>query len=119
MRFVIRSTAADAQFIQAYNTTMPIAGIAGIGTRYPPYATLDDGLIAVAGENFRIFTPPQEEAALEVGDEAVATGAMLTSDALGRGVPRSNIVNYCGAQAIMAGQPGEVIIVKPLFGRGA
>jgi hypothetical protein len=118
MRFVCRNTTTDAQFVQASGTTVPLVGISGIGTRYAPYATLDDGLIAIAGENFRLFTPPQEEAALELG-VACNAGAILTSDADGKGMPSTNIGHYVGAQAIMAGQPGQVIIVKPLFGRGA
>jgi hypothetical protein len=126
MRFVSRSRGNygangtdDAQFVQTTSNLQPVAGISGIGTRYPPYSTLDDGLIAVAGENFRLFTPPQEEAALELG-AACNAGAMLMSDADGKGIPGlpTGIGHYVGAQAIMAGQPGEIIIVKPMFGRG-
>lgn len=112
--FVVVNTATDNQYILASGNTVPIAGISGIGTRYPPYSTLDDTFIAISGENFRLFQPPEKEAALRLGG-TVTAGDLLTSDANGFGVTASSNMQV-GARAKQAGVSGGIISVQPLWG---
>jgi hypothetical protein len=112
--FVVRSTTVDAQFLLASNTTTAIAGISGPGTRYPPYASMNDGNIAIAGENFQLFMPPMKEAPLQLGG-TVAAGDLLTSDGSGHGITATANAQV-GARALMAGVSGNIITVQPLFG---
>lgn len=113
--FVVRSTTADAQFLLASGTSTPIAGISGIGTRYPPYSSLNDGNIAIAGENFKVFAPPEKEAALQLGG-TVTAGDLLTSDSSGHGITAST-GNQVGARALESGVSGQIISVQPLWGK--
>jgi len=112
--FVVRSTTADAQYLLASGTSTPIVGISGAGTRYPPYGGLDDGNIAVAGENFKVYQPPEKEAPLQLGG-TVAAGDMLTSDASGHGVT-ATAGQQVGARALEAGVSGSIITVQPVWG---
>ncbi len=113
--FVVRNAGTDNQYILATGTSTPIAGISGIGTRYPPYAALDDGNIAIAGENFRVFQPPEKEAALQLGG-TVAAGDLLTSDGSGHGITTTTTAQQVGARALMAGVSGQIITVQPIWG---
>ena len=113
--FDVRNTSTDNQYILASGTSVPIAGISGIGTRYPPYAALDDGYIAVSGENFRVFQPPEKEASLRLGG-TVAAGDLLTSDGSGFGITTTTTAQQIGARALMAGISGQIITVQPLAG---
>lgn len=114
--FVVQNTSTDAQYVLASGTSVPIAGISGPGTRNPPYGALDDGFIAIAGENFRIYRPgPELEAPLRLGG-TVAAGDLLTSDASGFGVTTTTTAQQIGARAMMAGVSGQIITVQPLAG---
>jgi hypothetical protein len=113
--FLVRATTTDAQYLLASGTSVPIAGISGPGTRYPPYTALNDGNIAIAGENFEVFQPPQKEAPLQLGG-TVAAGDLLTSDASGHGITTTTTAQQIGARALMAGVSGQVITVQPLWG---
>ncbi len=113
--FVVRNAGTDNQYILATGTSTPIAGISGIGTRYPPYAALDDGNIAIAGENFRVFQPPEKEAPLQLGG-TVAAGDLLTSDGSGHGITTTTTAQQVGARALMAGVSGQIITVQPIWG---
>jgi hypothetical protein len=114
--FVVRATTTDAQYLLATGNSTPIAGISGIGTRYPPYAGLNDGNIAIAGENFRLYQAGRDlEAPLMLGG-TVAAGDLLTSDANGHGITTTTAGQFIGAQAMMAGVANQVISVKPMFG---
>jgi len=112
-RFVKRSATADAQFLQA-GTGDRVAGISGVGTRYPPYANLDDGFLAVAGENVHVYIPGEDlEAQLELGG-TVAAGDYLKSDTNGKGVTAAVDGDEVGGRALMAGTSGQIITVQPL-----
>ncbi len=115
MSFLVRATTADAKFSLASGTGTPIAGISGIGTRYPPYSSLDDGYIAIAGENFPVISPPQKEAALRLGG-TVTAGDLLTSDGSGFGITTTTTAQFIGAQALESGVSGQIITVKPMWG---
>jgi hypothetical protein len=113
--FLVRSTTADAQFLQATGTAVPIAGISQKGTRSTPYDGLDDGNAAIAGENLQVYLPNDDkEAPLRLGG-TVAAGDLLTSDAQGRGVTAAS-GNQVGARALMAGILDQIIVVQPLWG---
>ncbi len=114
--FLVRNTTTDAQYILASGTSVPIVGISGIGTRRPPGDFFNnDGYIAVSGENFRVFQPPEKEAALRLGG-TVAAGDLLTSDASGFGITTTTTAQQIGARALEAGVSGQVITVQPLWG---
>ena len=115
MSFLVQTTTADNKYQLASGTSVPIVGISGKGTRYPPYATLDDGYIAVAGENFQIFMPPDREAELQLGG-TVAAGDLLTSDGSGFGITTTTTAQQIGARALQAGVSGQIITVYPMFG---
>lgn len=113
--FVVRNTSTDNQYILASGTSVAIAGISGIGTRRPPGDFFnDDGYIAISGENFRVYQPPEKEAALRLGG-TVAAGDLLTSDASGFGITGSG-AQQIGARALQAGVSGQIISVQPLWG---
>jgi hypothetical protein len=115
MSFVVQNTSTDNQYILATGTSAPIAGISGIGTRYPPYGGLDDGFIAVAGDNFRLYRPPEKEASLQLGG-TVAAGDLLTSDGSGHGITTTTTAQQIGARALQAGVSGQIITVQPMWG---
>lgn len=114
--FVTRSTSVDNQFVLASGNTVPIAGISGKGTRYPPYAGLNDGNLAIATENFHLYQVGVDtEAPLMLGG-TVAAGDLLTSDANGHGITTTTTAQFIGAQAMQAGVANQIISVKPMFG---
>ena len=114
--FVVQNTSTDAQYILATGTSAPIAGISGMGTRYPPYAGLNDGNIAIAGENFQLFVAGvDQEAQLQLGG-TVAAGDLLTSDGSGHGITTTTTAQQVGARAKMAGVSGQIITVQPIWG---
>lgn len=114
--FVVRHAGTDNQFDLATGTSVPIAGISGPGTRYPPYANLDDGNIAIAGENFRLYQAGvDQEAPLQLGG-TVAAGDLLTSDSSGHGITTTTAGQFIGAQAMQAGVSGQIISVRPMWG---
>jgi hypothetical protein len=77
---------------------------------------LNDGNIAIAGENFRLYQAGRDlEAPLMLGG-TVAAGDLLTSDANGHGITTTTAGQFIGAQAMMAGVANQVISVKPMFG---
>ncbi len=116
MSFLVRNTSTDAQYILASGTAVPIAGISGIGTRRPPGDYFnDDGYIAISGENFRVFQPPEKEASLRLGG-TVAAGDLLTSDGSGFGITTTTTAQQIGARALEAGVSGQIITVQPLWG---
>ena len=114
--FVVQNTSTDNQYILATGTSASIVGISGIGTRYPPYASLDDGYLAIAGENFRMYQAGKDaEAPLQLGG-TVAAGDLLTSDGSGHGITTTTTAQQIGARALMAGVSGQIITVQPLWG---
>ncbi len=114
--FLVRNTSTDAQYILASGTSAPIAGISGPGTRRPPGDYFnDDGYIAISGENFRLYQPPEKEAPLRLGG-TVAAGDLLTSDGSGFGITTTTTAQQVGARALMAGVSGQVISVQPIWG---
>ncbi len=116
MSFVVMNTSTDAQYILASGTSAPIAGISGIGTRRPSGDFFnDDGYIAISGENFRIYQPPELEASLRLGG-TVAAGDLLTSDGSGFGITTTTTAQQIGARAKEAGVSGQIITVQPMFG---
>lgn len=113
--FLVRSTTADNKFLLASGTSAPIVGISGIGTRRPSGDFFNnDGFIAIAGENFKVYAPPEKEAPLQLGG-TVAAGDLLTSDASGFGITATSN-NQVGARALQAGVSGQIISVQPLWG---
>jgi hypothetical protein len=116
-RFLIASTSADNTVLQAA-ANGKIVGISQKGTRRTPYAGLDDGKAAIAGENVHFFGPP-ETAPLELGG-TVTAGDLLEADANGKGVTSSTDGHFYGAIAPQAGASGDIIEVQVMLGmRGA
>jgi hypothetical protein len=113
MSFVTQATATDNQFNLATGTSLLLVGISGKGTRYPPYANLDDGNIAVAGENFPLYRSPHDEEAQLILGGTVTAGDELTSDGSGHGITASS-TNQVGAQAMQSGVSGGIITVRLL-----
>ena len=88
-----------------------VAGISGCGTRNPPYASLDDGFIAIAGETFPVFGPT--EVVPLVAGAAINAGERLKSDSAGRGTPVTANNDQYGAVALQdASGAGVEILVR-------
>lgn len=75
-----------------------VYGIAGEGTRNAPYSTLDDGYLAIAGENVKVRFPG--EVCLLRSGAAFAVGARLKSDSTGRGIAVTTAGDNYGAVAL-------------------
>lgn len=88
-----------------------IYGISFVGTRNAPYAPLDDGYIAIAGEFLSIYGPSAKDVRLELGG-TVTQGDSLKSDANGKGVTTTSTGDWIGAIAMDAGVSGDVIRVQ-------
>ncbi len=115
LSFVTRSTTTDNQFILAVGTSLPIAGISGMGTRRPSGDFFnDDGYTAVSGENFHLYTPLDMEAPIQLGG-TVAAGDPLTSDGSGHAVTATSN-NQIGGYAMQAGVSGNIITCRPASG---
>lgn len=91
----------------------PPWGISQPNTRRINLPGYNDGLAAVAGQMLNIFGPGDDAALLEIA-EAVAAGDYLKSDANGKGVKATAANDAVGAQALVGGQAGDVIRVKPI-----
>ena len=109
-RFVKLDVTADGRVLQA-GAGEQIYGISQAGTRNTPYSTLDDGFAAIAGENLKIFGPPDKEIMLELGG-TVVRGDRLKSDASGRGLATVIALDEVGAIAAASGVLGELIPVQ-------
>jgi hypothetical protein len=92
----------------------PVYGISGEGTRNAPYSTLDDGFLAIAGENVKVRFPG-EVCQLTAGGN-VAVGNRLKSDSTGRGVAATANGDQYGAVALSAGAANESILVRVEIG---
>jgi hypothetical protein len=108
-RFVTLS--ASAFTIQAATANQPPIGVSFSGTREAPVPSASP-LLAIAGEGCPIWGPG-ETALLELGG-TVTTGALLKSDASGKGVAiaasGTDLQRY-GAVALEPGAAGERIRV--------
>ena len=112
-RFVKPSTASNKVVIAGAGDAT--VGIAQEGTRNTPYASLDDGYAAIAGENVRVYID-NEVCYLESG-AAITFGALLKSDSVGRGTPVTANNDFYGAQALQAAAgAGELIKAKVIRG---
>jgi hypothetical protein len=118
-RFVILdSTTPGGKVIQASAATAPIFGVAQDPTRMPPYATLDDGFVAVAGETLLVYTFADKEAWVEVGVGGCNPGDRLTANASGQAIVTTTAGNFVGAFAKQKGLAGDLVPVDlmPSYG---
>ena len=113
-RFLMVDVTLDNAVIQA-TAGARTCGISQKGTRRTPYAGLDDGLAAIAGENIHFFGPP-ETAPLELGG-TVTRGDGLKADATGRGVTAGTAGDNIGALAEQSGVLGDIIEVQIIAGK--
>lgn len=109
-RYVTQDTTADYQVLQS-TAGQQIAGVAMGGSRYPSgFGSLDDGFVAILGENLRYYTAPDKGVPLELGGTVVA-GDRLKSDANGKGVTTTTDRDEYGSVARAAGASGDIIPV--------
>lgn len=110
MRFVALDTSNPGRVTQA-GAGAQIYGVSGVGKRYAPYASLDDGYHAVAGENAIVHGPPEKDVSLVLGG-TVTTGQFIKSDANGEGVASTADQEDVGAIAMADGVAGDAIPVQ-------
>ncbi|WP_088253467.1 hypothetical protein [Fimbriiglobus ruber] len=116
-RFVVADGTGTAPYaanlvVQATGATVGLFGISQKSTRYVPWAPLDDGYAAVAGEMLQIHGLGDDEALLAIS-ATVVNGQELTSDSGGMGTPAAS-GNYVGAIAKQEGNAGDQIRVRPI-----
>ncbi len=109
-RFVTISTTVRGRVTQT-TTGAQIHGISQEGTRNTPYSSLDDGYAAIAGENIRIYGPPNKDVLLVIGG-TVTAGDRLKSDTDGKGVVTITNLEEYGAIAMVDGVLNDVIPVQ-------
>lgn len=109
-RFVKTAGQADGKCAQC-GAGDQIYGISQTGTRNTPYGSLDDGFAAIAGENVRIYGPPQKDVMLQVAG-TVFDGDRLKSDANGMGVTTTTANDEVGAIASANGVAYQLIPVQ-------
>lgn len=88
-----------------------IYGISHPGKRFAPWAPLDDGNLAIAGESLAIYGPPEKDVLLRLGG-TVTPGQRLKSDASGFGVATTADGDEYGAIAMVNGVSGQLILVQ-------
>jgi len=114
-RFVSLSTTVEGRVLQstdgAASVGDPIWGIADAGTRTVPYGALDDGFVAIQGENCKIKGPMDNDILLELGG-TVTRGDKLKSDSSGRGITTTTSGDNIGAKALDSGVLGALIPVQ-------
>lgn len=109
-RFVKLDTTAVGKVLEA-DANDPVYGVSQEGTRNPPYSSLDDGFCAIAGENVRVYTEP-EECWLQIGSGGCTVDDMLKSDADGKGVTTTTETENAGALALETGLEDQLIRVR-------
>lgn len=118
-RFISADTTTDNRLVQT-GANGKIVGVAGQGTRNTPYqsgaANLNDGNIAIAGENFPWYGPT-DTCWLEVGG-VVTAGDYLESDSQGRGVTSSVDGHFYGAIAQQSAPLGAGTLIKVVVTTG-
>lgn len=114
MRFVNLDTSNAGRVLEA-DADEEIYGVSGMGKRFAPYASLDDGFHAVAGENCQVYGPPEKDVPLVLGG-TVTRGDYLKSDADGAGVTASSDQEKYGAIAMESGVSGDIIPVQLVKG---
>ena len=87
-----------------------IYGVSGKGVRNAPWSALDDGYIAIAGENVMCYVFPEKDCVLELGG-TVTQGDRLKSDSSGKGVVTTTTGQEVGARAEQSGASGDLIRV--------
>ena len=108
MRFVHLVSSADNTAALA-GAGESCFGISQMGTRNPPYSTLDDGYAAIDGEDLEVFGVG-ETTLLEIA-ATVVPGDRLKADASGKGTPVTANNDEYGAVATRAGVSGDLIPV--------
>jgi hypothetical protein len=96
-----------------------IYGVSDVGVRQAAYPGLDDGNVAIAGEEFHVFTfdeIPANAVLLQIGAGGCNPGDRLTSDSAGSGVVTTTTGQWVGAIALQkatAGQRANVKLISP------
>lgn len=109
-RFVKIDTTAKDRVLQA-GAGDKCYGVSQPGVRNAPWAPLDDGYAAIAGENLMIYGSPSKDIKLELGG-TVTAGDSLKSDANGKGVTTTTTGDWIGAEAMESGVTGDVVRVR-------
>ncbi len=111
-RFLVASTSADFTALQASTAGAVVFGISQEGSKIPP---IDGWTDSISGNACVVGDPvpywgEHDEALLELGG-TVTAGALLSTDANGKGVVSSTSGHAIGARALQAGSSGEKIRV--------
>lgn len=99
--------------------TDAIYGVSDKGVRQAAYPGLDDGNLAIAGEEFHVWTFAEMEAnpvLLQIGAGGCNPGDRLTSDSAGSGVATTTTGQWVGAiarQKATSGQRAMVDLLSP------
>lgn len=95
--------------------TDAIYGVSDKGVRNAAYAGLDDGNVAVAGEEFHVYTfdeMPNNPVLLQIGAGGCNPGDRLTSDSAGSGVTTTTTGQWVGAIALQLATSGQRALVR-------
>lgn len=112
-RFVNLDATAEGVVLEA-DAGEDIYGISHEGTHRPPYASLDDGLVAIAGENVRVYEDG-EICFLEIGTGGCTVNGRLKADADGKGVTASTTekIGAIALETCAALQLAKVRVLPP------
>lgn len=105
-RFVKIDVTVDGKVVVAVVGDLPI-GVTQQGTRRPPYAGLNDGFCAIAGEQVRVYQVG-EVCGVEAG-AAVTRGDRIAPDASGRAITAGAAVKSGGIALESASGAGVII----------
>lgn len=114
---VMVDTTVNNRLIQATAGALAI-GIAGKGTRYPPWTPLNDGYLAIVDENFNYWGAGEENVPAQLGG-TVASGDRLKVTTGGKLIATTADGDKFVAIARMAGMLDEIIPVDIDIGQVA
>lgn len=114
-RFVVPTAGTNNRVDQGTGVTLPLLGVTGDNTRFPPNSPSDDGKHAIAGEFVDLHGPGQVTN-LDLGANVTDLSVPLTSDGSGKGTPVSfaggqTSLTWIGALPLKLGSSGEWIPV--------
>lgn len=92
-----------------------VVGVAGQGSRWAPWDELDDGYLAVAGENVAVKQDGAKRVMIKLGG-TVDEGSWLKSDASGFAVASTTDQDKVGGRARQAGVSGDYIEMDVIIG---
>ncbi len=85
------------------------------GETSSPFSGLDDGYVAISGENVTVYTDGDKEVMIELGG-TVTAGQRLMASTLGVGVASTTNLDQYGAAVRTGGVSGELVACDVMIG---